>query len=220
MKKLLVSSFLAALLSSTAFAGDVSAYESAGFKDVNSVKSGLKSSGFSVVGEYDAMGNPNYHVIAYTNADMKAAAAKEDLGFAAVQKVLVSKKDKELVFTNPEYFLHAFLEDEYNEANAKKINSALKAAFGALKGSNDALDDDIAGYHFMMGMPYYEDMIEVAKGKDLLQKLEKNAGDNIVFKVNLKNGVLVGMQCPKKRNPTFRLSKVRSMQHFYHIWFL
>lgn len=214
MKKLLVSTFLSALLCSNTFAGDVNTYEYAALKDANSVKSGLTSSGFSVVGEYDAMGDANYHVIAYTNNNMKAAAAKENLGFAAVQKVLISKKDKQLVLTNPEYFLHAFLEDDYNDANAKKITSALTAAFGTLSGSKDALDDDdIEGYHFMLGMPYYEDMIEVAKGKDLLQKLKKNAGNNIVFKVNLKNSVLVGVAMPTENGEKSYIPTIKGEKH-------
>jgi len=214
MKKKIVLSVFFALLCSNMFAGDISTYEYANLKDAQSVKSGLTSNGFSIVGEYDAMGDKNYHVITYTNDAMKAAAAKENLGFAAVQKVLISKNDKELVLTNPEYFLHAFLEDDYNEASAKKINSALSSAFGTLSSSKDALDDDdIDGYHFMMGMPYYEDMIELAKGKNLLQKLEKNAGKNIVFKVNLKNAILVGVAMLTKEGEKSYVSAIKGEKH-------
>ena len=211
MKKLLLSGALAALLTSTLMAKDVSTYEYAAFKNSDAVKSALTTQGFKVVGEYNAMSNPNYHVIAYTNAAIQKEASKDDdNSFAAVQKVLVDKKDNTLVFTNPEYFMRAFIEDNYTDATAKSINSALATAFGKLTGSADALDeDDIKGYHFMMGMPYYEDMLEVAKGKNLLEKLKKNAGDNIVFEIKLKEGTLVGVAMPTKNGEKSYVTEIK-----------
>ena len=51
---------------------------------------------------------------------------------------------------------------------SKKVNTLLTHTFGELKGSQEGLSEDaISGYHFMLGMPYYEDMIEVAQGEDL-----------------------------------------------------
>ena len=200
MKKLLLSWVLATLLTSSLMAKDISTYEYANLKSTDAVKTALTSKGFTVVGEYDAMGDTNYHVIAYTNPALQKDASKDDdRGFAAVQKILVDKKDKTLVLTNPEYFLRAFLEDDFQEATAQNINKTLASAFGTLTGSDDTLeDDDIAGYHFMMGMPYYEDMIEVAEGKNLLEKLKKNAGKNIVFEIQLKDATLVGVAMPTK----------------------
>jgi len=215
MKKLLLSGALAALLTSNLMAKDVSTYEYAAFKNTDAVKSALTTQGFNVVGEYDAMANPNYHVIAYTNPTMKQDASKDEKrGFAAVQKVLVDKKDNTLVFTNPEYFLHAFLEDDFKEATAQNINKALATAFGKLTGSPDALDDDdLEGYHFMMGMPYYDDMIEVAKGKDLLVKLKKNAGANIVFELPLKGATLVGVAMPTANGEKSYVPKIKGEKH-------
>ena len=215
MKKLLLSGALAALLTSSLMAKDISTYEYAAFKNSDAVKSALTTQGFKVVGEYNAMSNPNYHVIAYTNAALKKDAAKDDdRGFAAVQKVLVNKKDNTLVFTNPEYFLRAFLEDDFKEPTAENINKALSTAFGKLTGSEDALeDDDLAGYHFMMGMPYYEDMLEVAKGKNLLEKLKKNAGKNIVFEIKLKNTTLLGVAMPTKDGEKSYVPEIKGEKH-------
>jgi len=214
MKKLLLSGALAALLSSSLMAKDVSTYEYAAFKNSNAVKSALTTQGFQVVGEYDAMSNPDYHVIAYTNAAMQTDASKDDdNSFAAVEKVLVDKKDNTLVFTNPEYFMRAFIEDDYSDATAKSINSALSTAFGRLTGSTDGLDeDDIKGYHFMMGMPYYEDMIEVAKGKDLVKKLKTNAGDNIVFEIKLKEGTLFGVAMPTPKGEKSYVTEIKGQK--------
>jgi len=210
MKKILLGSLMAALLTTTVMAKDVSSYEYGAYKSATDVKSALRDNGMKIVGEYDAMQNPAYHVIAYTNETLKNDASKEERAFAAVQKVMVSKADNQLVFTNPEYFLHAFLQDDYKADDAKKLNDTLVKAFGKLTGSKEALeDDDIAGYHFMMGMPYYEDMIEVAKGKDLADKLEKNAADNIVFKMQVGDATLYGIAMPTEKGEKYYLSEIK-----------
>ena len=215
MNKLLLSGTVAALLTSSLMAKDISTYEYADFKSSDSVKKALHSNGMQVVGEYDAMGNPDYHVIAYTNPALKKdASVKDERGFGAVQKVLVNRKDNTLVLTNPDYFLRAFLEDDFQETTAQELNKALSAAFGKLSGSEDALeDDDLAGYHFMMGMPYYEDMIEVAEGKDLLQKLKKNAGKNLVFEIKLKDATLVGVAMPTKEGEKSYVPEIKGEEH-------
>jgi hypothetical protein len=53
----------------------------------------------------------------------------------------------------------------------------------------------------MNGMPHYEDMIEVASGDDLLEKIKDN--DKVLFTQTLENGsVLIGIQL-SKRTSTF-----------------
>lgn len=194
MKKILKSAIVAAVATTSLLADKVSAYEYAPLKSIEQTKSALTSNGFTVLGEYDAMQDPNHHVIVYTCKTLSGDASKEDRAFAAVQKVMVDKADNTLVLTNPEYFQRAFLQDDYKEDHGKRINKKLSATFGAMSGSKDGLDDDdIAGYHFMMGMPYYEDMITVAKGDDLAAKLEKNAGGNIVFKHQVGDATLYGV---------------------------
>ena len=197
MKKLLIGAFLSVLMTTTIMADDISSYLYAKYQNSDSVRTSLEQNGFNIVGEYDAMSNADYHVIAYTNEALKSKASLENRGFAAVLKVLVSKKDNQLIFSNPEYFLQAFLQDDFDKDGAVKIKKTLNSIFGEFKGSKDALeDDDIAGFHFMTMMPYYEDMIEIADGENLLSKLEANAGSNIVFKVALKNSTLVGVAMP------------------------
>ncbi len=214
MKKILLNSLATILLGANLIADNVSSYEYASFKSVDSVKSALRDNGLKVIGEYDAMGDPSYHVIAYTCPTLTSDASKEGRAFAAVQKVLVNSNDNELLFTNPEYFLHAFMQDDFKEEHAKKINTKLANAFGVLKGSQDGLDDDdIAKYHFMMGMPYYEDMIEVAKGDDLIQKLEKNAADNIAFKIQAGKATLYGITMPTKKGEKYYISKIKGQRY-------
>jgi hypothetical protein len=215
MKKILLSGLLATLLGSTLMAEDVSSYEYAQYKDINDVKSALNTNNLKIVGEYDAMQDPNYHVIVYTNDTILATASKDDdTAFAAVQKVMIDKTDKQLVLTNPEYFLHAFLEDDYKAEDAKSLNTTLTKAFGKLEGSKDGLDaDDIEGYHFMMGMPYYKDMIEVAKGEGLAQKLETNAAEKIVFKIDMPKATLYGVAMPSEKGEKYYVSEINGQKH-------
>jgi len=214
MKKILLSGLVTMLLGANLIAENVSSYEYAGFKNTDDVKSALNKNGLKVVGEYDTMQDPAYHVIAYTCPTMMQDASKEDKAFAAVQKVLINTKDKELILTNPQYFLHAFMQNDFQEEHAKKINTKLTNAFGTLTGSKESLDDDdIAGYHFMIAMPYYEDMIEVAKGSNLQEKLEKNAGRNIVFKIKTGKATLYGIAMPTKKGEKYHISKIKGQNH-------
>jgi len=214
MKKIVISSVLTTLLASSLFAKDVSTYEYAALKSNTEVKNALSKNGFTVVGEYDAMQNPDYHVVAFTNNAMKNVASKDDRGFAGVQKVLINKKDKQLVITNPEYFMHAFLQDDFKEDTALNVNAALAAAFGKMTGSADALeDDDIADYHFMMAMPYYEDMIEIGEGDNLVEKIKTNAGKNLVFALKLKNSTLIGVAMPTEKGEAYYVPKIKGEKH-------
>ena len=191
MKKLILSLIF---LSVSVLAEDVSSYLYGEYKSVDNVKSTLTANGFDIIGEYDAMDDKQYHVVVYTNSELKKLASKESRGFAGVQKVLVDAKDNTLVFTNPQYFMAAFLQDDNSPEVSKNITAKLSADFGKLSGSDCKLeDDDISDYHFMMGMPYYEDMIEIASGEGLDKILESKAKSNIVFKLRLENSTLYGV---------------------------
>ncbi len=195
MKKLILALLF---LSASLFAKDISSYLNGSYQSTDKVKSALSANGFNVIGEYDAMGDANHHVVVYTCPGLLKLASKENRGFAAVQKVMVDSEKKNLVMTNPEYFMPAFLQDDNNPKIVAKVASKLSAAFGTLKGGVSTLeDDDIAGFHFMMGMPYYEDMIEVAEGKDLTATLEKNAKGKIVFTQKAGNATVYGIAMPK-----------------------
>ena len=214
MKNKLISAFLVSAMSCAVFAADISTYEYAAYKNSNDVKSALRDGGFKVIGEYDAMSNPDYHVIAYTCKTLQGDASKKDRAFAGVQKVLVDKADNTLVLTNPEYFERAFLQDDFKEDHAARVHKKLSLAFGELKGSEDALeDDDLADYHFMMGMPYYEDMIEIAEGENLNEKLENNAKDNIVFKLQLGDATLYGIAMPTEKGEKYYVNEIKGAKH-------
>ena len=67
----------------------------------------------------------------------------------------------------------AYMQDDYVYAPFKKVKSKLETAFKGLKGSEDSMEyKDLAGFHFTMGMPYYEDMESIASG-DNAKLIEK-----------------------------------------------
>lgn len=95
------------------------------------------------------------------------------------------------------YFEKAFLQKDFDEAKTNKVLNKINASFPSLQDSKDHMKvKKLAGYHFMFGMPYYEDMDTVAKGShdQLLQKIKAyNGGKNIAFTLPLsKDRTLVG----------------------------
>lgn len=112
-------------------------------------------------------------------------------------RLFVDDKEKMISITNPVYFGKAYMQDDYQaevfEAELVTINTLFKG----LKGSIDKLnEDDLSGYHFMMGMPYYENSDELAKGSnsELIAKAKKyKKGKLLVFELKLSdNSTLLG----------------------------
>lgn len=173
----------------------VSAYLTAGFMAKEEVSKKLTEAGLQVLGEHAVNGNANYSVIMFTDAALKEKAAKETRGFAAVLRVLVNSEKKEVRVTNPNYFLKAFLQKDFDATLAQSVNAKIEKVFGAMKGTKDQLkDSDLADYHFMMGMPYYDDMLKVGKGSpaDIAQKLK--AKGKLIFEMDLgSNSKIMGV---------------------------
>jgi len=196
MKKfilLFISSLL--ILSTNTFAKDISAYLIGTYVEVDSVKNSLSRAGFEVIAEYSSVAEGV--TIVFTNDALKAEASKEKRAHAAVLRVFVDKQEKMISITNPVYFGRAFMQDDFNEAVFEAQLASINGVFEGLTGSIDKLeDDDIAGFHFMMGMPYYEDPDELAEASnsELLAKLRAyNGGKNIIFELKLSDkSTLVG----------------------------
>ena len=198
MKKivLLLASTLM-LFATSSFAKDISAYLIGEHTGVETVKNRLARAGFEVIAEYKSVEEGT--TIVFTNDALKAEAAKPKRANAAVLRIFVDDKDKMVSITNPVYFGRAFMQDDYNSDVFEAQLSAINGVFKGLTGSKDKLeDDDIAGFHFMMGMPYYEDEDELAEASnsELLTKLRAyNGGKNIVFELKLsETSTLVGYE--------------------------
>lgn len=162
----------------------VATYKIGAYSDVESTKSKLASVGFEVVGTYPTDSGTS---VLYTNAAMKSAANKPTRGLAAVGRILVDDERKQISIANPVYFGKAFMQKEYSHATASAVLGSLEKAFGPLKDSTDKWEfAGLAGYHFMVGMPYYEDMGIVGEGStaDLVAKAQKAKGTTAVVKLS------------------------------------
>ncbi len=182
---------------------EVSTYLVGAYVDADAAQAKLIEAGFEVVTAYKVDKKGQYTSIVFTNAAMKAAANKTDRGFAAIGRLLVNNEKKEISITNPVYFGKAFMQDEFDYQAALTIEKSLTDAFGPLKGSADKWEfDGLAGYHFMMGMPYYEESAVLAEGDnaELLEKAKAyNKGKNLIFELNIGEGrTLLGYALSKR----------------------
>ena len=189
------------LFSSSLLAKDISTYLVGAYAEVDTVKDKLSSAGFEIVTEYKSVKDGT--TIVFTNDALKAEAAKPKRAHMAVLRVFVDEQEQMISITNPIYFGRAFMQDDYNENVFEAQHASLSKVFTGLKGSVDKLDeDDISGYHFMMGMPYYEDPDELAEGSttDLLAKAKAyKKGKLLLFSIKLTDdSYLLGYDLGKR----------------------
>ena len=162
----------------------VAAYKIASYVDVETAKSKLTEQGFDIVGTYKPAENGT--TILYTSAAMKADANKPSRGLNAIGRILVDDERKQISIANPVYFGAAFMQEQYNHAVASAVLGSLEKAFGPLKNSEDQWEyTGLAGYHFMVGMPYYKDMDIVGEGStaDLVAKAKAAKGTTAVVQI-------------------------------------
>jgi len=176
-----------------AFAKVVPTYFVAKASTVGAVKSNLQGVGFQVLSTYKLDGS--HTVITVTNSELKNSNT-----FVAAINVLVNSS-KEVKVQNPNYYGLAYGVGEFPSTVSNLAN-----ALGALRGSKESLDSSkLPKYHFMFGMPYFNEQIVVAKGVTAPKK-------PVVYKLTLPNGsVLVG----HKLSPSNRLflKKINSMDN-------
>lgn len=163
---------------------EVATYKIAAYASVEDTQSKLASAGFEVVGTYK--GDAGTTVL-FTSAQMKADSNKATRGLAAVGRLLVDDERKQISIANPVYFGKAFMQDEYSHAASSAQLASLEKAFGPCKDSTDKWEfAGLEGYHFMVGMPYYQDVTVVGEGStaDLVAKAQKAKGTTAVVKLS------------------------------------
>jgi len=186
---------------SNLIAKDISTYLVGEYVDTKSASKKLQAAGFDVIAVYESVKKGT--TLVFTNEALKKEASKPGRAYAAVLRLFVDKQEKMISFTNPIYFGKAFMQDEYNGAVFEAQLVAIKSQFDGLKESSDRLNaNDISEYHFMMGMPYYEDKDLLAKGANaaLVKKArEYKKGKLLVFELKLsENSTLFGYDLGKR----------------------
>jgi uncharacterized protein (DUF302 family) len=178
--------------------GRVSAYLRGAFMEVKKVEEKLKTAGFKVLVAAPVNKKSTLISVVFTDKSIVSMASKPTRGFMATLRVLIDTKEKTISITNPLYMAKGFLQSDFDEKTAKKILVRLIKEFPDLSNSKDALKFQLLSkYQFMNGMPHYENMIEVASGPDLLEKIKDNK--KVVFRQTLENGsTLIGIKLSKR----------------------
>jgi len=175
--------------------GRISAYLRGELLDVKTASDKLKNAGFEVIVAEPLDDEKTLISIVFTSPELKKMASVTDRGFMGTLRLLIDSKNKMISITNPLYLAKAFMQDKFNNKISKKILVDINKEFSGLKDSLDKLKFQLLPkYQFMMGMPYFEDMEVVARGDNLLEKLEKNK-KKVLFQLKLNNGsILVGIK--------------------------
>jgi hypothetical protein len=193
MKKIIVGMVLGLLLSASAMAQAIPAYLIGIPASLGEVESKLKANGFEVLANTNG-------VLTVTNGELKSTNT-----YVATIQVYVGLT--EVRVQNPDYFGLAYLGDKYKKGQFSKTLNALSKALGSLRNSSEQLDaDDLPDYHFMMGMPYFDEPVTVASGGKIYEQLKGN--DKILYRLRLPNGtILVGHKLSKETNKFLKTLK-------------
>lgn len=139
------------------------------------VKTNLTTNGIQVVGEYQPAADANRWIMVISSKELESAVVKVGglTGFAATLRVGITKESgkTKVSYTNPVYWGNAYFRENFSKVAAnytaltKKIESAMKATgsfIGTPFGSESGISaDDLQDYHYMMGMPYFDDTVEL-----------------------------------------------------------
>ena len=130
----------------------------------------LTEKGFEVIGTYHPSGKSTLGVLVFTNDDLKNTVIplrKRGIHAAVLRAGFVSKGGKTTIsFTNPDYFFHAYLQNDYEKArNLRGISSKVKSAFrsiGSIRGFGGSLKaDKLKKYRYMVGMENFKNPVEL-----------------------------------------------------------
>jgi hypothetical protein len=159
---------------------------------VDATKAALTANGFAIAGSYSPYANTT--IIAVTNDELKATAAKsENGGFGAAMRVSVVKagNDVQVSYTNPAYWANAYR----MKGDLKGVAAALEKALGRVEefGAKGLTAAKLRKYHYMVSMEYFDEPSELAEYKsydEAVKTLEANlaagvAGVTKVYRIDI-----------------------------------
>ena len=154
---------------------------------VDGMKQSLLAGGFEIAGEYSPY--KGALILVVTNSDLKKAAAASDFGgFGAGVRVALTQVNGQVqtAYTNPLYMQHIYRMNGDLSGVAAALGKVLgkQQEFGMAKGMTAK---ELTKYHYMLGMPYFDDHVELAAYADhqsALTQVEKGlAASKAVNKV-------------------------------------
>jgi hypothetical protein len=159
------------------------------------VKATLVGGGFTILGAYAPAADPTLRAVAYTSEALveTLASLPPKRGFAGGLKVGLKREGSavRVTMTDPDLIFRAYLQNDYAAVadTLTAVGRRAVALFSAANGftgeatpmGGGALDtDDVAGYHYMFGMEYFEDQVKLTGGRDhdaLVATVEKRLAD-------------------------------------------
>ena len=184
----------------------LTAYYKSNPQSVDDLKLKLEMNGFKVLAVDEIFKNKT--VISFTNDKLLHTNS-----FLSVLHMAVIK-DVEIRVQNPSYFGAAFLQDKFKYGQFMDTLKALELTLGEMYEVEDNLKlSDLSTYHFMLGMPHFNDFIILARGSDIVEKVkESNLIKNISYMITLPNGAtLLGHKL--KHNTYKYLKKIEAQKN-------
>ena len=170
----------------------MSAYYAAQVQPIKVLKQKLEKNGFTILSTTEPLSG--HIVLSITNAQLQATNT-----FMAVLNMHIDLKN-EIRIQNPSYLAKAYLQDKFHYGQFSKTLTSLQNVLGELYEVEDVYPtEELAGFQFMMGMPYFDDVKEIAEGRDLVSKVENEKSKQVLYTLTLPNGdTLVGHNLKKE----------------------
>ncbi len=151
------------------------------------VVSQLELNGIKVVGQYQPANDKNRAVIVFTANELETAVKTIGglTGFAVTLRIGITNENGKTIvsYTNPLYWGNAYFRNDFDKVSGsyailiEHIEKAMKASgefTGKPFGSKHGLSTkDLRKYHYMMTMPYFEDVVELANFDSHVAALDK-----------------------------------------------
>ena len=179
----------------------------------STVKASLVKNGLEVVGEYKPANDASRYLFIVTSSDLKNAVKKKGglTGFAATLRVGLTREGGKTIitYTNPKYWGNAYFRSDFPDVASYytsfegKLEKSMRdcgtykgTAFGSEKG---IAIEDLRKYHYMFGMPYFDDTEELEdfdSHKEAVAKIESALSKGVsnvkkVYKVAVPGTELV-----------------------------
>jgi len=170
------------------------------------VKAQLKTNGFNVTGGYSVSGKGSTYVLTFTSKELQRACLKvRDRGILAANlRVAFTLKSGKVNVSalNPKYLFLGYLRSGYDKykADLDKITAKANKVFKSVSGKTTAFggkikESKLKKYHYMMGMPYFTDPVELKEFKsfdEAIATIKKNlklkkGNTKMVYKLEYKS---------------------------------
>lgn len=177
------------------------------------LKPSLEANNLKVVGEYQPANDSKRWVIVISSEDLESAVQKVGglTGFAATLRIALTIEDGKTIvsYTNPPYWGNAYFRSDYTKVATYyvKVNKSIENALSSIGnfkvqpfGSEEGhTAEELRKYHYMMGMPYFDETVELEDFDSYLAAIAK-------IDASIKKGVPNVKQVYKLTIPNSKLT--------------